>query len=513
MTHALSRLALGGVRAAFAPAARSLRASHADPARAQARLLRELATRAARTEYGRHHRVRSADDFRARLPVVAWSEVAPWVAEQMAREGRILVDEPVRFYEKTSGSSGAAKHVPYTTSLLRSFARAFAAWAHDVLARGPRLCTGAMYFCVSPSFAAAETTANGVPVGLDDDADYLGPALRALLSPFFVVPPGAARERDPARFKRAVCAHLARSRRLEIVSVWNPSFLSVLLDWIEEHRADLAADLRARRDPRADALASSSIDWATLWPELKLVSCWASASAAPLASALARRLPHVTLQPKGLLATEAPLTIPSFAAGGFVPLVDDVLYELEESDGAPLQLLHEAQVGKTYALVISQRGGLSRYRIGDRVRVTRRYGATPCLDFVGRGDDTSDLVGEKLTEPFVASALASIDLGDAFFRALVPSRTPREHYVLLLDAAPRDRARVEDDLERALCRAHHYAHARALGQLAPARVVVAPRIEDAVRDDYARRGVKWGDRKHRLLETRPADALLREVHA
>jgi hypothetical protein len=396
---ALSRGALTGVRAAFAPTARSLRHSHARAPQAQARLLRELAARSARTAYGRHYGVRTAEDFRARLPVVTWSDVAPWMAHQMEREGRVVVDEPVRFYEKTSGSSGPAKHVPYTASLLRSFARAFAAWAHDVLARGPRLRTGQMYFCVSPSFAPAETTAHGVPVGLEDDADYLGPALRAILSPFFVAPPGAARERDPSLFKRAVCTHLARAPGLEIMSVWNPSFLAVLLDWIEEHRADVAADLRARRDPRGDALASSRIDWARLWPELKLVSCWASASAEPLAKVLARRLPHVTMQPKGLLATEAPLTIPSFAAGGFVPLVDDVFYELEEDGasaasprrgqhhtaGGPLHLLHEAQPGKTYALIISQRGGLARYRIGDRVRVSHFYGTTPCLDFVGRG--------------------------------------------------------------------------------------------------------------------------------
>jgi hypothetical protein len=498
------------MRAAFSAPARAHRRSLARPARAQRRLLRELAARAARTEYGRHHGVRCAGDLRERLPIVGYDDLLPWIERQVEREGRVLVDEPVRSYEKTSGSSGPAKLIPYTASLLRSFARMFAVWAHDVLARGPRLRTGALYVCVSPSFAPRRPTARGVPVGLDDDADYLGAPLRALLAPLLVMPPGASRERDPEAFKRLVGTHLALASHLEIVSVWNPSFFNVLLDWIEGNRAEVAAGLRARRDPRAAALEGACADWSRLWPELKLVSCWASASAQPLARALALRLPGVAVQGKGLLATEAPITIPSYAAGGFVPLVDDVLYELEAEDGRVV-LLHEAQIGRTYRLVLSQRGGLLRYRLGDRVRVTHAYGATPCLDFVGRGDDVSDLVGEKLTEPFVRGALDACDLGGAFFRALVPVRAPRPHYVLVVDREPR--AGAEAALEAALCHAHHYAHARALGQLGPARVAVVPAAEDALRDHHARRGMRWGDRKPRALETADAGVFFPQVSA
>jgi hypothetical protein len=96
----------------------------------------------------------------------------------------------------------------------------------------------------------------------------------------------------------------------------------------------------------------------------------------------------------------------------------------------------------------------------------------------------------------------------AFFRSLVPARVPRDHYVLIIDETTRDPGDIARDLDRALSAAHHYGHARALGQLAPARVTVVPRAEERVRDFHAQRGMKWGDRKHRLLVTSPSDDLL-----
>ena len=56
-------------------------------------------------------------------------------------------------------------------------------------------------------------------------------------------------------------------------------------------------------------------------------------------------------------------------------------------------------------MIVSQKGGLTRYRMNDRVQVAGRYRATPCLRFVGRASEVSDLVGEKLHERFVREAL------------------------------------------------------------------------------------------------------------
>ncbi len=504
----LTRGVLAGARAAFRAVSHSFMAATAHPQAAQLKLLEDLTRSCARTQYGMSYGIRGRDDFVSRLPVVGYSELEPWIAAQRCSERNALLADRVLLYEKTSGSSGAAKYIPYTAALRRSFTRMFAVWSHDLLQQGPRLRTGALYFSISPSFAR-EQTEQGIPVGLDDDADYLGPYLKRAISSLFVVPPGAAAARDADAWKLCVARALVLRADLEIISVWNPSMLMVLLDTIEGQRGAFEALLGS--GPRRAAFTDPQINWGALWPELKLVSCWRSAGAAPLALALERRLPFVMIQGKGLLATEAPLTIPLLAAGGFVPMVDEVFYELEDVHTQQLCLLHEAVVGRSYELVISQKGGLYRYRIGDRVRVTHFYGATPCLDFIGRGHDTSDLVGEKLQESFVAQALADLPFASAGFWSLLPMRSPRDHYVLLVEHAPQDPRALAQAVDRALRNAHHYEHARALGQLAPVRVLAFPRAAERIRDYQVRRGMKWGDIKHRLLFTEPADLLLQEL--
>lgn len=461
-------------RWALGPRARRFRRALEAPGDAQAAVRACVWANVRRTEYGARY-PRFED-----LPVVDADALRPWLERQRAEEGRVLVADRVRFYERTSGSTGPAKYIPYTRGLLRSFTGMFGVWAHDLLENGPPFSTGRMYFSVSPDLFPERATQKGVPVGTEDDRDYLSGWLGLALRPFWVSPPGVATERDPEAFRRRVCTHLVQERRLEVISVWSPSFLKVLLDWMETHRDEL---------PNRTLIG----DWAALWPDLKLISCWASGSSAWQADQLGRRFPGVLIQGKGLLATEAPVTVPLIGVGE-VPVLDEVLVELEEPGGR-LVPLEQAEVGGEYGVVLSQVAGLSRYRLGDTVRVTGRHAQTPVLTLEGRGE-VSDLVGEKLSEGFVRGALETLRLDDAFYVALIARR---DHYVLLIDRSDWDRATLAGMVDGALSASYRYRQARALGQLGAPRVVIAP---DIVSGQH--RGVvpgRWGGVKHRVLRT------------
>ena len=82
------------------------------------------------------------------------------------------------------------------------------------------------------------------------------------------------------------------------------------------------------------------------------------------------------MQGKGLLATEAPITVPLVRADGCVPLVDSVFLEFEDAAGR-FRLLDEVAPDAEYAVIVTQPGGLLRYRLGDRVRVTRPVSRRP----------------------------------------------------------------------------------------------------------------------------------------
>jgi hypothetical protein len=341
-----------------------------------------------------------------------------------------------------------------------------------------------------------------------DDRDYLDGWLRRLTAPFIVGDPALARARDVATFKERTVELLLAEAELEVISVWSPSFLKVLLDAIAYQRHVFG---RLLAPARRRALLADPIDWRGVWPRLKLISAWADAGAAGQARALGRLFPGVMLQGKGLLATEAPITVPLVGAPAPVPLVDEVLIELERDDGRLIPVW-QGEREREYGVVVSQAGGLYRYRMGDRVVVSAPHRRTPTLRFVGRAGGVSDLVGEKLHERFVAELLDGL-LPSAFVKTLVPLRAPYEHYVLLVDRLDArlggDARTLADALDAGLRRAHHYQHARQLGQLGPPRACVAADAAALVASDYARAGLKLGDIKPRALHSGPVDGALR----
>ncbi len=453
-----------------------------------------------------------------RIPVVNYDDIKDWIepadlasnlepkkpGHKTSLPGKSLTPEPILFYEKTSGSRGPAKWIPYTQSLRSSFNSMFCVWVHDLIQNGPKFETGKFYFCISPQLKDPQLL-NELSSGLADDSEYLDGWLRALLSLVLVAPPRLKHLQDPDEFKEQLSLELLCEDCLEAISIWSPSFLKVLLDYIEIHRVSLVEKLGHKiSGDRAQLLRQSPIPWTEIWPKLKLISCWDSSHSRQQAEFLRKLFPGVMVQGKGLLATEAPMTIPLIAAQGFVPLINEVFFEFEDQAGQ-IYKLHQIKLGKEYTLIISQKGGLYRYRIGDRIRVTHFYHKTPCLEFLGRDRSISDLVGEKLSEPFVQTILEDLSLETTFFKTLVPVNQPIAHYLLLLDEAQESPRAIAQQLDQALMRSPHYRHARLLGQLAPPRVFISPEIPHTLIRYRTQSGKKWGDLKPEILATAPLE--------
>jgi hypothetical protein len=469
----------------------------AKPEIAQTRLLGELIGSMSRTVYGLRHGLRSSDsyaDFARKLPIIDYDAIAPWIERQRRSSAPVVCPGPVEFYERTSGSSGSSKLIPYSRALQMSFVRMFLLWAYDCLEHGPRLSSGRTFLSVSPMLPDQH--------GLPDDTEYLPAALRWLIRRYLVLPPGLRGISDPMVFKRILAAHLLSEPRLEVISVWNPSYFSSLLEFVDDHRALVAADLRAGEIDaggrcfrfRTVELGAGPLDFSALWPRLRLLSCWTDGNAALVLEPLRRRLAHAVVQGKGLVATEAPMTIPLWQASAPVPLIGEVFFEFI-SDNGNVCRLHELEARKQYDLIVSQRGGLARYRIGDRIEVEGRYGATPTLRFVGRGRQVSDLVGEKLNENFVRDSLNRLAPMARARWMLVPTvRDGRARYLCLLDAPPHPPG-LDAMIDNTLQDAHHYRLARQLGQLGPVVIEQRSRLDDAYLAWNAAQGRKWGNVK------------------
>jgi hypothetical protein len=491
---------------------RRFRHALADPAGSQRQLLQHYLRDNASTAWGREHRferLRSRSDFARHHPLTTWDDYQPYVERIMGGESRVLTNEPVKLLEPSSGSTAACKLVPYTGGLQREFNRGIAAWVRQMFAAWPGLVNGPAYWSVSPVGNHDQGLASQVPVGFNDDSEYLGGVMGRLVAAVLAVPEAVRRIDNMDAFRYVTLLSLLRTADLRLISVWHPSYLQLLLEFLPRHWESLLTDLadgticppqslapglqrrlcrsvrpsprRAHELSRLDPCCPSAI-----WPRLQLISCWADGHAAQSATHLMTLFPDVPLQPKGLIATEAMVTLP-FA--GQAPLaIRSHYFEFLADDGQVLtadQLHH----GQEYTVVVTTSGGLYRYCLGDRVRVAGFAGRTPSLRFLGKEDCVSDLCGEKLNEGFVAAALARAAGGSFLaFAMLAPDPQPgRTGYTLYVqEPAPRDLAA---DLENELHCNPHYRYCRDLSQLQPVREC---RLEGNIYSRYVSRCAALG---------------------
>jgi hypothetical protein len=432
------------------------------------------------TEFGRAHgfaSIGSWEAYRDRVPVQSYEGFAPYVARIAEGRPQMLTAEPVRKFEPTAGSSGPEKWIPYTATLHREFRRGIAAWLAALFLEDRALMDGRSYWSLTPRLAPRERT-SVVPVGFEDDREYLGGAMGWLLGQTLVVHPALRDTADMDAFWRLTLLLLLRARDLRLISAWSPTFLELLADRLAAGWPDLLRTLRdgdaiIPADPaRAAALeALGPDDLARIWPGLRLISCWTDAASASAATRLPARFPGVRIQPKGLVATEALVTLPLGARR--VLAYDCHVYEFLDAHGVahpPWAL----EVSGEYAIVVTTGGGLYRYALGDLVRVDAIENGLPALTFLGKAGAVSDRVGEKLAEPLVAqclsAAFATHSLAPRFAMLAYEPGEGQGSYALFLDAEHVPDA-LAPDLDAALRANPYYDEARALGQLGALTVV------------------------------------------
>jgi hypothetical protein len=458
------------------------------------------------TSFGQEHRfarIRSVEDFQATVPVAGYDDLQPLIGRVAAGERDVLTRAPVEVLAPSSGSTAAVKLIPYTNDLRREISRAVDVWITDLYLRRPRLMAGRAYWSITPAGfstrvpGAARKPPPGPPIGFDDDSEYLGGTRRALARAVLAVPSTVAQIASCDAFHVKTLEHLLLARDLRLISVWHPSFLTQLLDALETNWARLLGDVARIDRRRSKELHRLDPDDVTsIWPNLELISCWGDGPARPYAADLARRLPHVEVQPKGLIATEGIVTIPF---RDLHPLaIRSHFFEFLGPDEKP-RLAHEVESGVDYHVVLTTGGGLYRYALGDRVTVDGWVDRTPSLRFVGKEDRVSDRFGEKLSDGFVATVLDSLFSTGVRprFAMLAPEATSAGvAYTLFIESSTSLPSGLSAALERGLRRNPHYAWCVDLGQLRPARVQrVGPDADRAYLAFCAASGQRLGDVK------------------
>ena len=484
--------------------------------------------------------ITSVEDYQKRVPITRYEDYRTAI-EQIEKTGENpLTAQRVKILEPTSGTSRQSKWIPYTQALQREFQAALAVWVHDLFTKRPAAMRGTAYWSVSPPLQDSSISQSGIPKGFDDDAAYLGFFSRQVARRLLSVPTDVKQYINPDDWRYATLWYLLQDSRLAFISVWSPTFLLELIEFGngesrerisrdihdgicrlsggQQIRVPRARSVRSRRDRRKVVeRLQQPLELQRLlpqiWPSLSVISCWADSSSRRYISKLREFFPHVEISPKGLLSTEACISIPIMGESGSAIALRSHFMEFMPHDWSDPFLAHQLQSGQKYQVIVTTGGGLYRYQTGDWIEVTGFLEACPLVRFLGR-DATSDLVGEKLTDQFVQQVLETL-LADrqqaASFAMLVPDEKQKRYCLFLaVDPEPmHDRKGTElcellKRLEQLLCGNIYYLQARQLGQLDSA-IIIRERSEECFLERYEqlcrRQGIRAGDMKLVALET------------
>lgn len=498
----------------------------------QFEVLKKILTENSKTEYSKTYNfdnISSIKDFQSNVPITTYDFYLELIEKIANGETNILTNEDVKIFEPSSGSTQASKLIPYTQGLKEEFNKGIEPWLSDVYLNTPELRTAPAYWSITPSFKNDNYTKGGIKIGFDNDAQYLSDEFALLLQGTMFIPECVSRIQDIELFKHVTLLFLLAQENLSLISIWNPSLFLVLLDELKSNKQKIITDIKndslpsgleddiknkiksilhfseKRKSELYEILDQDNIDFASLWKNLKLISCWADANAKGYAQKLQQIFPNTLIQPKGLLATEGIMTVPIENLGR-VPCVNSHFFEFIEQDvNTPeVKLTQELELGKTYSIILTTSGGLYRYEIGDIVKVYDKRGNCPCLEFIGKKDNISDYFGEKINELHVKSIIEkfNIDKLSTFYLFAPKKNNDKLFYALYIESkdliTKQELEELETGIEKELLKNFHYKYCRDLNQLQAFKVFCIKEDISAL-DKYLKlctdRGLKLGDIK------------------
>ena len=445
------------------------------PDETQVKVLRQLLSDNAETRFGREHGfadIRDHKTFVARVPVQTYDTLRPYVEEQRLTGATALTREPPVFYAQTSGSTGVPKYIPVTAPVLALYKAEQALFTFLQYRASPVAFHGKALGIMG---AAVEGRLDsGHDVG--SVSGYLYQSMPRLVQARFVVPAAVSTITDYT-LKYLVILRLALAERcVTYLGAPNPSTFLRLLDLLEMHRDALIRSLETGRFDRLDELPPEArqavsarlnaqperareiarldaLTYATVWPDIRLVTTWTGGSCGIALGSVRATLPPATqVMELGYQSTEFRGTFaltPDTSSG--LPPFHHHFFEFVEEDrwnqGAPEFLtLERLQPGVRYHVFVTTMAGLYRYFMNDLVEVGGVLGKTPLLRFVQKGKGVTSLTGEKLYEAqaieAVQDSVRALGLLTRFF--LMVADEGESAYWLCVEMDEPERGRAEE---------------------------------------------------------------------
>ena len=498
---------------------RSLEEKTKDPRKVQEELLLSILEENKDTEYGRKYgfsEIHSIEEYQKRLPICEYDHFAPYIERMVKGEENVLVKEHIQHYNKTSGTLGLAKYIPLSQKQIGVCGKYFALQSNAAIStqigygwndgKGVSLMEG-----------TAEVLPSGATYGCASSVGVKNGPFKNFYSKIYTSPI-EAKQPEPGVITRYMHARFALSERN--VTYVLATFASIIMEFftyiehnwemlvrdIENGTIDESVDLpdsvkaslltKIKPDPKRAAelrkafSAGFETPWARrVWKNLQYIYTAAGGNFAPYTEKLKKRVlgEDVHVFYLGISASEGFFSTvykmdeePSILTpdGCFMEFMD-----VDEEDGVCLTM-DQLKDGRSYELVITNFGGLCRYRMHDVIQVKGFHHKTPLVVFKNRAGFAANLRGEKTSEAAVRNAVRETEkelgLNVVDFSIYPDDNADQPVYVMFLELSKRpeglENGQIRDCLQKQLILSNknlenHFGK----GYLAPLKLITLQR--------------------------------------
>ena len=498
---------------------RSLEKKTNDPLKYQEELLMSVLQDNKDTEFGQKHGfsdIHSVEEYREKVPLGEYDDFAPYIERMVRGEDNVLVKEHINHYNKTSGTLGLSKYIPLSEKQIKVCGKYFA------LQSNAAISTQIGY---GWNDGKGISLMEGTAVVLESGATYgCASSVGVKRGPFknfsssIYTSPIEAKQPAPGVITRYIHARFALSERnaTYVVATFS-SLIFEFFTYIEHHyemlvrdieegiiddSVDLPDDVRAsllekiKPDPeRAAELREAFAQgfdepWAKrIWKNLQYMYSAGGANFAPYTEKLKENIlgPDVHIFYLGVSASEGFFsTVYKMDETPSILTPDSCFMEFIDADNENAECLtmDKLEKGKRYEIVVTNFGGLYRYRMHDVILVTGFHNKTPLIEFLNRAGYAANIRGEKTSEAAVRHAVKETErmLGLEIFDFSIYPDTDAEPptYILFLELIKRPdgikNSRIRDVLEEQLMLANHeLQYDLGEGYLAPIKLVILQR--------------------------------------
>jgi hypothetical protein len=393
------------------------------------------------TVFGREHHfgsIRTIDDFRKNVPVRDFEGHRPYIERMCNGEQNILFPGKALMYGTTSGTTNKPKFIPVSDNYFNyTYKEMSRLWLYTCMRDNPHMYDGKSLSAVAPETEGK--TNDGTSYGSISGAVYrnIPKILKSTCSnpyPIIEMPDyimkyyGMMRFALPQNITYIVCPSASnlfqfhntvmnnsedlirdihdgtlRKDVFGMISVNGRDEINAAL-YPEPHKAKVLESLIKKH--------GTDLRPKHYWPNVSLINIWKQGNFARLIKQIDGYYSDQTvLREFGYQASEARAGIVLGNQWDYSVLAAHMYHfefipETERDCSNPHTLLaHELEIGKRYFILFSNTSGLYRYDINDIIEVTGMYNEFPLFKFIQKGEGTTSLTGEKITEAQIIQAI------------------------------------------------------------------------------------------------------------